>query len=60
MSTIFDSLDKNFKMPTGPLPKDEVLTLVPVSALKILNEYFGDFDSWLDSKIEQAVYTLKN
>ena len=40
--------------------KDEVLTLVPVSALKILNEYFGDFDSWLDSKIEQAVYTLKN
>lgn len=27
MSTIFDSLDKNFKMPTGPLPKDEVLTL---------------------------------
>ena len=40
--------------------KDEVLTLVPVSTLKILNEYFGDFDSWLDSKIEQVVYTQKN
>lgn len=27
MSTIFNSLDKNYKYPTGPVPKNEILTL---------------------------------
>lgn len=27
MSTIFNSLNKNFKFPTGPLPKNKILTL---------------------------------
>lgn len=40
--------------------KEEVIELIPNKTVDTLSDLYGDFDLWLDSKIEQMVLTLKN
>ena len=40
--------------------KEEVIELIPNKAVDTLSDLYGDFDLWLESKIEQTVLTLKS
>lgn len=40
--------------------KEEVIELIPNKAVDTLSDLYGDFDLWLESKIEQTVLNLKS
>lgn len=40
--------------------KEEVIELIPNKTVDTLSDLYGDFDLWLESKIEQTVLNLKS
>lgn len=42
------------------MSKQKALEILGDTAIKALNEIYGDLDSWLNTKIEQVVFESKN
>ena len=42
------------------MSKQKTLEILGDTAIKALNEIYGDLDAWLNTKIEQVVFESKN
>jgi hypothetical protein len=42
------------------MSKQKALEILGDTAIKALNEIYGDLDAWLNTKIEQVVFENKN
>ena len=41
------------------MARDKVLSILGTTAVQYLNELYGDFEAWLETKIEQQCYNIK-
>lgn len=51
--------DKQAQRDAFAMARDKVLNILGHTVLEVLNEIYGDFDMWLDTKIEQVCREIK-